>query len=392
MDILHLHNSYQKKGGEDSVVDLERQLLLEHGHKVGVFSRDNQQVRTSIQKILVACQCSFSRRSRNSVSTLLKTENYDIAHIHNFFPLLTPAVYDACREAGVPVVQSLHNYRPICPGALLMRDEKPCELCLSGNLWNAVYHRCYRHSLLGSVAVARMVAYHKKRKTWQEQVDLFISPSRFLKDKFVEAGFSAEKIVVKPNFCREPTVSPQRWSDRQGALYAGRLCAEKGFLFLIRVWKTLTVSLRVAGEGPLSKELYEKKGSAVQLLGYLGSEKLSQEMGAARFLVMPSLTYETFGMVIVEAFAHGLPVIASRQGAMAEIVEDGVTGLHFNPGDADDLAAKVRWMDSHPDECCTMGENARQVYEQKYTSERNYPLLLQLYKKVIANKTAKQNW
>ena len=300
----------------------------------------------------------------------------DVVHVHNFFPLLTPAIYDACRDAGVPVVQTLHNYRTICAGAMLMRSGRPCEDCIGSSPYRAVLHGCYWDSRPASLAVARMVAMHRRRGTWETKVDRFIALTEFAKNRFVKAGFPADRIVVKPNFVEDRTVGE---AARGGALFVGRLSPEKGINTLLRAWDGLDAPLRIAGDGPLLDSLSGADMTNVSVLGRTKPEAVSGEMARAEFLVMPSEWYETFGLVIVEAFCQGLPVIASRLGAMAEIIEDGVTGLHFTPGDAANLAAKVRWAASHPDEMRRMGANARRVYEKKYTPEANYRQLMAIY-------------
>ncbi|MEJ2200036.1 MAG: glycosyltransferase, partial [Desulfuromonadaceae bacterium] len=205
------------------------------------------------------------------------------------------------------------------------------------------------------------------------------------KSRFVAAGFSARKIAVKPNFYAEKKGSAHSrdFGNRSGALYVGRLSAEKGIRTLLRAWSELTVPLWVAGGGPLLDEVQHCETETLHCLGQLGADQVATEMSRAVFLVLPSECYENFPLTLAEAFAHGLPVIASRLGAMAEIVEDGVTGLHFEPGDAADLAAKVRWLNDHPEECRQMGCNARREFEAKYTPERNYDMLLKIYQEAI---------
>ena len=382
MRILQVHNTYQRAGGEDAVVANEGVLLTDHGHEVRLWSKDNAAITGPWAKLRTARQVPYSHRARRQIGQVIAEFRPDVAHVHNFFPLLTPAVYDAIRDAGVAVVQTLHNYRTICAGALLLRDGRPCEDCIGGSPYQGALHGCYRGSRLASVAVARMIARHRGRGTWRTKVDRFIALTEFARTKFVEAGFPRDKIAVKPNFVEDGgTRVPE--GSRSGALFVGRLSPEKGIGTLLAAWRGLDVPLRIAGDGPLLSMVRGANPPNVAPLGGLPPEAVSQEMTRAAFLAMPSEWYETFGLVIVEAFCQGLPVIASRLGAMAEIVEDGVTGLHFTPGDAQDLAAKVRWASDHPEEMLEMGRTARRIYEQKYTPKVNYDQLIAVYENAI---------
>ncbi len=384
MKILLVHNLYQQKGGEDSVLGAEKKLLLDHGHEITEYLRDNHEISdySPIKKLSLVFATAWSSESYDEVTGLLQKHKPDIAHFHNTLPLITPSVYYACHAKGVPVVQTLHNYRLICPGALLMRDGKICEDCLTGSVYKSLLHKCYRGSAPGTFAVARMIDYHRKRRTWKNEVDRFIALTNFARDKFIEGGLPAEKIAVKPNFVDVPA-RPDKNNERTGALYVGRLSHEKGIFTLITAWRKLDMPLRLAGDGPMMEDVINTGLHNITALGLCEPEKVNEEMERSEFLIMPSQWYEGFPMALVEAFAHGLPVIASRLGGMAEIVEDGVTGLHFTPGDPDDLAEKVRWMIGHPDERKRMGENARRIYEEKYTPERNYEMMRNIYKQAI---------
>ena len=386
MNILFIHNMYKQSGGEDTILQSELAILAQNGHKTEQAGQQNARIQSLVDKTKVFKNILYSHQSRQWMSLQINCFKPDIVHVHNFFPLLTPSIYDACIEAGVPVVQTLHNYRTICPGALLMRNGKICEKCITGSPYQAILHRCYRNSIPGSWAVARMVAYHRNKQTWQYKVDRFIALTQFGKQKFIEAGFPGKKIVVKPNFC-EVVYSRGNGQDskRRGALFVGRLSDEKGVATMLEAWHGLDIPLRVAGGGPLFAGNDGKHDGYVEFLGQITGEQVAVEMGQASFLVMSSEWYEGFPMVLVESFAHGLPVVASRLGGMAEIVQDGITGLHFEPGNSKDLAEKVLWMNNHSDECRQMGKNARKEYEEKYTPEKNYEMLMDIYKKTIEN-------
>ncbi len=251
LKILHVHNSYQQIGGEDVVVMAERELLQSHGHDVRSYGVSNDAINGILKKITAAWQVSYSVSSRVRIAEEISSFKPDIVHVHNFFPLLTPSIYDACQDAGVPVVQTLHNFRMICPGALLLRKDKICEECLCGNVYRAAVYRCYRRSFLGSLSACRMVDYHRRHDTWREKVDCFIALTDFARHKFVKAGFPAEKVVVKPNFLNyEPTPGN---GEGGYALFVGRLSNEKGIKILLQAWKLLTgkMPLKIVGDWPI---------------------------------------------------------------------------------------------------------------------------------------------
>jgi glycosyltransferase involved in cell wall biosynthesis len=383
MRILSIHNTYQQAGGEDVVAAAEMALLRNHGHKVHFHSVSNDSIQKLWSKIITAWNTPYSRGRRKETLRIIKRIAPDVVHVHNFFPLLSPSIFDACRDAGVPVVQTLHNYRTICAAAVLMRDGKLCEDCLKGTPYQAVIHGCYRNSRMGSLAVARMIDVHRRRGTWTTKVDRFIALTNSSRDKFVEAGFPAEKIVVKPNFVGKIKGETANGRERRGALFVGRLSQEKGIATLLRAWRDLDVPLKIIGAGPLMDRVEREAGESVFSLGKREPKQVAEEMARASFLIMPSECYETFGLTIIEAFSQGLPVIASRLGAMSEIIEDGVTGLHFTPGDAEDIVRKVRWANDHPEDMHRMGRKARKVYEEKYTPETNYIQLMAIYEEAF---------
>lgn len=380
MRILLVHNFYRQAGGEDAVFANERAMLEAHGHDVQEFTITNDAVHGSFRVLRTALATPYSEPSRRRMAKVLAEHAPDLVHVHNFFPLLTPSIFDACRAAGIASVMTLHNYRLICPAATLYRSGHVCEECVHGSPYRAVLHGCYRDSQPGSFAVARMVARHRKAGTWLTRPDRFIALTEFAKRKFVEGGLPAARIQVKPNFLPEsPAAADGEAADRNGGLFVGRLSPEKGIGTLLRAWRDLDIPLRVAGEGPLLDEARRASPPMVELLGATAKDEVAAEMRRAAFLVLPSEWYETFGLVSVEAFRAGLPVIASKHGAMAEIVEEGKTGLHFAPGKASDLAEKVRWAEANPQAMRAMGENARKVYEANYTAEGNYTRLMEIY-------------
>ncbi len=380
MRVLLVHNEYIEPGGEDVVATAEGSLLENHGHEVRRFIVSNRSLDRLSDKLLTAWQAPYSGRSRRRMDAHIAEFNPDVVHVHNFFPILTPSIYDACNDAAVPVVQTLHNYRLVCPQALLLRNGKPCEKCVSGSPYHAVLYGCYRGSRLASLVPARMVSINRRRGTWRGKVTRFIALTNFAKEKFVQGGLPADKIAVKPNFVADPAAKRETGAvRREGALFVGRLSAEKGIATLLRAWRDLAIPLRIIGDGPLADTIRHCDDQAVKGLGQKARPEVIKEMRRAAFLIMPSECYESFPLVIAEAFATALPVITSRLGSMGEIIDDSVTGLHFQPGDPADLAAKVRWAVDNPSDMRRMGENARRVYEDRYTPESNYRQLMAIY-------------
>lgn len=389
MKIVIVHNAYQQAGGEDAVVSAEKALLLQAGNEVNEYLRHNNEIKSggTCSNITLGFRTVWSSGAHSELHSLLKAWKPDVVHFHNTFPLISPAAYYACRELGVPVVQTLHNYRLFCAAGAFFRDGQVCEDCLTKNRWQALRHACYRQSRGASAAVVAMLSFHHWYGTWNKLVDRYIALSEFSRAKFVEAGLPEEKIVVKPNFvCAGPGASAEL---KDYAVFVGRLSEEKGLRTLLQAWSRVNpkCSLRIIGDGPLFSDLQSEIRRLglwnVHLYGRLPREESLEVMRNAKVLILPSNCYENFPMTIAEAYACGTPVIASRLGAMAEIVDDGRTGLHFTASDADDLARKVEWAWANSDAMLDMGRNARTEYVAKYTAERNYKMLLEVYQQVM---------
>ncbi len=362
----------------------EMELMSSRGHHVLLAGKDNAAIDSFLAKAKSAMDVAYSKEGRLWMKKELMHFRPDVVHVHNFFPLLSPSIYDACLESKTPVIQTLHNFRIVCAGGLLLRDGAVCEDCLQGSPYNAVLHRCYRRSFLGSLAVARMVKINRDQGTWGNKINQIIALTEFAKSKFVEAGIPADRITVKPNFVEDVRVgSTNESQNRNGAIFVGRLSEEKGIATLAKAWQKLDIPLRIAGDGPLKMLIASLPENSVNLLGRLDRKKVFKAMEQAEFLVMPSECYEGFPLVLAEAFMLGLPVIASRLGSMAEIIEDGVTGKLFEPGNPRELANHVLWMHEHPEECRQMGLNARKAYEERYTAARNHELLLSIYQEAM---------
>jgi glycosyltransferase involved in cell wall biosynthesis len=381
MNVLMLHNAYQIRGGEDESFDTECRILHDDGHDVETIHLHNDTIGET-GNISVALQSIWSGASYKLVDQKLSERSFDVMHVQNFFPLLSPSVYAAARKHKVPVVQTLRNYRLFCPNSFLFRDGHVCEECIGKTFkYPSILHACYRKSRRGSFAVAAMCGVHDLLGTWQDDVDLYIALTEFARKKYIQAGFAAAKIAIKGN-CVYPDPGTGA-GDGRFVLFVGRLSAEKGIGTLLSAWDRLRpgCALKIVGEGPASSELRAASRDTpnIEWLGLKTSSEVQDLMGRASVTVFPSELYETFGRVAIESFAKGTPVIASRIGALAEIVSDMRTGLLFETGNSEDLAEKLAWCFHHPDELKAMRLVARQEYEQKYSAPANCNRLMECY-------------
>jgi glycosyltransferase involved in cell wall biosynthesis len=387
MKILTVHNKYKYRGGEDESRESDDRLLISRGHEIRQLVFDNNNI-TGIGVLKAGLSATWSSASYRRVHEALSAWKPDILNIHNFFPLASPSVHYAGWRLGIPVVQTLHNFRPFCPGALLFRNGAPCEDCIHSTFpWRGIVHRCYRGSTLQTSAVAVMIGVHRALRTWEKTVSLFIAVSEFEKQKFVEAGFPEAKIMVKPSFV------PDAGGPGPGGgefVFVGRLTPEKGVRTLLAAMALTEapVSLAIVGDGPLESEVRSAaaRDPRIRYLGRVSQEEVLELVGRSVALIFPSECYETFGRVAAEAFARGTPVVAARIGAILEIVDDGRTGVHFTPGDSEDLARKMTWVQNNHETLAPMRVAARYEFEKKYTAERNYSLLIEAYERAIADR------
>ncbi len=376
--VLVAHNAYQQSGGEDSVVEAEVELLRGRGHEVETLTRHNEEIRNMSRLRLLSDTC-WSSRTTGDVAASIRRFRPEVIHVHNTWPLMSPSFYWAANKHGIPVVQTLHNFRLFCLGALFLREGRVCEECMGRLPWRGIVHGCYRGSTQQSAVLSGVLALHRGLGTWKTKIARYIALNEFCRDKFVQGGLPPDRVVVKPNFVDFPAPLEQMRTD---FLFVGRLSLEKGITTLAQCARRVPdCSFRVAGTGPEAHQLGALRN--VELLGALPGEQVRLAMEQASALVLPSICYENFPRTLVEAFASGLPVIASRIGALAELVEDGKTGLLFAAGDAADLAEKVRWAAEHPSELLAMGRAARALYEERFTADSNYQALLAIYEDAI---------
>ncbi|HEX8520635.1 MAG TPA: glycosyltransferase family 4 protein [Tepidisphaeraceae bacterium] len=388
MRILLAHNFYQLAGGEDEVFRTEYELLKSYGHDVRQFTVHNDAC-DDMTRFQLLRATIWNKKMAAELREVIRRDRIELVHFHNTFPLISPAGYSAAHAEGAAVVQTLHNFRLICANALFFREGKPCEDC-AGKLvpWPAVVHKCYRGNLMATGVVAATLTIHRLRNTWARDVDALIATTHFARDKFVHNGLPAEKITVKPNFLHpNPDLGP---GDGNYAIFVARLTDEKGTRPVLEAWEkyNIPIPLKIIGDGPLAEQVKASigRGTNIEWLGRRPLHEVYEHIGRATMLIFPSECYETFGRVAIEAFAKGTPVIASNHGAPADVVDQNRTGLLFKPGDAADLALNVHALLNDPQKLAKMRIEARREFEAKYTSERAYQQLMEIYNRAIASR------
>lgn len=377
MRILILHNLYQQPGGEDAVVEAEERLLRSAGHEVRVEYLNNKEIVGLTAKARTFSRVHYNPLREDWLREILNHFRPDIVHIHNFFPLLSFSAHETACRFGCAVVQTIHNYRMLCSGGYLMRKGQVCEKCVHGSKLWGVAHRCYRGSLLGSIAVLRMQRHAILHNVWSDFTHAIIALTQFSADKLIEGGFPAERVVVKPNFV---PLSAEVVKPRNGVLYVGRLSPEKGVTSLIQAWWEIPdEELVIVGEGPERPSLEKGAPPNVTFLGHQSRHIVNELMQSAALLVMPSIWYEGFPVTLVEAYRNSLPVFCSRIGSLRTLVDEGVTGGMFEVNDPSGLARSIKNALANREVLKLLGQNARSRYLREYTPEANITKLEEIY-------------
>jgi len=385
MKVLVVHEHYRSSApsGEDQVFRNEVELLRSRGVDVSTFERFNDEIDDSTlsARIRLARETAWSNRTYLELTDIMKRRRPDVVHFHNTFPLISPSAYLACHRLQTPVVQTLHNFRLICPGGLLLRKGRPCEECVGATLIPALRHRCYRNSLPATGALVWMLLRNRWNGAYATLVDRYVALTRFAADRMINGGIPKDRIRIKPNFLPDAVVPGQ--GDGGYAAYVGRLSEEKGVHTLLTAWQHLReIPLKVVGDGPLRSSLEQaaaRHGLPVEFLGFCDRATIMRTIRSAAVLVVPSQWYEGFPMVVVEALASGTPIVASRIGSLDEIIEDRVVGMKFTPGNSADLAATVKTLWHDPRALNDLRRGARQVYERLYSPATNFTMLMDIY-------------
>lgn len=387
--VLLVHNYYQHAGGEDTVLRNEKAMLERHGHFVMLYTRSNDELRSLSGKIKYFLSFLYSQKSYREIKKIITQNGINIVHVHNTFPLITGAVYRAASDSGVPVVQTLHNFRFVCPGALYMREGKICEACDQDGLCIAIKHGCYRNSKL-QTALSVMALLYNRRKKIYEKIDAYIALTEFNKQKFEDKfPWCRGRIYVKPNFVTVNQKQRKANTESYGYVFIGRLSEEKGIRVLLEAFSGLPgQALTMIGSGPLEQYVYEfveqHHMQNVRILGQLSQNEVIDRLAQSKAMIVPSIWYEGFPMTIVEAFACGVPVVGSDQGNISVVVNDLENGVLFRMGEAEDLKNKILFFESNPKQVEALRDGARKTYLKYYTEPSNYERLLEIY--AIASK------
>lgn len=386
MRVLVVHNTYRGPGGEDVVARNEAALLREHGHDVEEWWRSNTELDTPAGRLRAPAQAVWALDTQRTLRRIFDDFRPQVMHVHNFWMAVSPSAHRLARHEGIAVVQTLHNFRLLCCNALLFRDGVPCELCVTKTFaYPGVVRRCYRGSVAQSLLVATTMSAHRALGTW-DSVHAYVALTEFARQKFVAGGLPADRIIVKPNFIPDPGL---RTATGDYAIFVGRLSGEKGVMTMLQAWRALgDIPLKILGDGPLMPDarafIAQHALAGVELLGYRPREEALHLLKGARMLVFPSECYENFPMSILEAFACGVPVVASRRGSMSEIVHDGDTGFLFAAGDATDLHQVARRAWNSAEALTGVAARARAAYDAQYSAAANYAALMQVYERALA--------
>jgi glycosyltransferase involved in cell wall biosynthesis len=381
--ILQIHTQYRQPGGEDTVASNEAELLRDAGHSVIEHREQNPPGPMAAGGDMV--RAAWNPAAARRVRDLVRVHQPDVTHIHNTWYHLSPSVFRGAQEAGSPTVLTLHNYRLVCANAMLLRDGKPCELCVSSkNAWYGVRYKCYLDNYAQSIASAATIAFNRRRDTWRKDVDLILALTDFARDRFVEGGIPADRIAVKPNFVFDPGPRSQPVEDSDLVLFVGRLTNEKAPDILVDAWERagLDYRLDLIGAGPLDADLRRRGARRVTLRGQLDQSAVREAMLGARALVLPSIWYEGLSMVLLEALACGLPIIASEIGPIPEVVAPLGPQWSVRPGDPDDLAKGLSRL-SDKEAVAETGATARALYQARFSAAQGLVDLESIYERVV---------
>lgn len=381
MKVLFIHTYYAEKGGEDVVFETEKAKLQFDGYEVEALIFNN----SSRAFLNVVCQ-HFNPVSYLRAIKKIKSFQPNIVHIHNLHFAASPSVIWAAISCKIPVVMTLHNYRLICPSAILYHNGELFLDSLKGGFpWKAVAKRVYKNSLPLSFWLASSIWLHKKLGTWKK-VDRFILLSPFAKNLYLKSGvgISEEQIIVKSNFIDNPEIKAS--IKKTGFVYVGRLSEEKGIDLIIQAFKLFPFNLIIAGDGPMRKEVeaFANAHHQVAYLGFLDRVDVQKILKSAAVLLFPSKSYEGMPMAIIEAFANATPVIASCLGSLPAMIMDGHDGFLFSPGSANDLISKIKyWLAVQEGEKTVFYQKAFETYQKKYSSAVNDQEIAAIYKQVL---------
>ena len=395
MKILFIHDFYRNFGGEDAAALAEKRLLEKYNHKVVFYSRNNREIAeySFLDRLRFPFEAIDSLRTRTDLEAMIQDERPDVAYVHNAFPLISSSIYRALHDCEIPCVQFVHDFRFLCPNGLFHTNGAICERCKTGSFFNAVHHRCYRDSYAASLVAAFAMSAARRKKVL-DLVPVFVCPTSFSRQKLIEGGLPPRKIWIKPHFVDAAGVEP-RFHPGDYVVFLGRLSPEKGVLGLVRALaEHRDIPLKIAGSGPLEPQLRaflrEKQIGHVEMVGFKSGEEKWQLLRNSACAVLPSESYETFGLSALEAYAAGKPVVASRLGALPFVVENHRSGLLFQPGDHVDLVQKLRHLLARPSETERMGRYGRMLVDTKYRPLESYKKLKDIFAAAMASRDGRR--
>ncbi len=388
MKILFIHSFYQVKGGEDLVVEEEKKLLEKNGHVVYTYFKDNSEIKkyNIKEKLLFPFNSLFSFKTLKDLKKIIKEVNPDVAQVYNIFPLISPSVYWILKKKQIPVVQMVNNFRLLCLNGVFLDKKGICEKCKKGNFFHGIFKKCTQEKFAVSFLYAFVTVFI--RKYFLNKIDMFIASNEFVKQKYIEAGFSPKKIKIKPNFIsrNEAEIKAGKIPERY-IVFIGRLSKEKGIFTLLNAMKYCkSIDLKILGDGPelnnIREFILENELDNVSLSGYVSSAEKDFVLKNAFFLILPSECYENFPLIILEAFRFGIPIIGSNHGAMESLIIENITGLHFKVKDAKDLAKKITKLWKSPELRKKLSGNAKKKVEENYSPEYSYRILQNVYDRI----------
>ena len=404
MKILLVNKFYYLKGGAERYYFDLKELLENKGYEVISWSMYSKRNKTSPyskyfvsqvdiekphlakNKLKTAGRIIYSWEAKRKIASLIKDTKPDIAHLHNIYHQISPSILHVLKKNKIPTAMTVHDFKLMCPIYLFYTRGRVCERCKKYRYYNCVLQKCAKGSYSASAVNMVEMYVHRMLRIYKDNINVFICPSEFLKDKLVEYGFDESKLVVIPHSVESENIQAGSGEGKY-ILYFGRLSQEKGVKTLLRAMESLSeVNLKIAGSGPQEEELkgiVKDKGlNNVEFLGYLFGQDLTKVIDESSLAVVPSKSYETFGLAAAEALSHGKPVIASKLGALPEVVQDSQTGYLFESGNSDDLASKIRKMLASPEAVAEMGERGREYVEKNLSAERHYQELEKVYQKL----------
>lgn len=394
-NVLMAHNYYQVPGGEDTVFHNEVNMLEKNGHKVTKYTRHNDEIKGGVlSKLKLGIDTIFSLKTYKEVKKLIEEKDIDVIHVHNTLPLISPSIYYAARAKKIPVVQTIHNFRLLCPGATFTRNSEICEDCISKGLGQSLKHRCYRNSLSQTFIMYLMLKIHRVIGTYNKVN--YITLTEFNKNKLLNLVKDESKVYVKPNFVEKRDLVERTLEDY--FVYIGRLDDIKGINFLVESWKDIdeNIDLYIIGTGPEEEKLKvfikENNIKNIKLLGFMQRDKAFKIIHKSRAILVPSKCYEGFPMTIAESFSLGVPVIGSRLGNIESIIDDGSNGLLFEKGNTQSIKTVIESVFYNKDLNISLGNNAYNAFKYNYTDEKNYEELQSIYENLVGDKNVKQSY